>query len=326
MSVTISLRTSGTFAAGVAVAVIAAVVFHAFRADAAPGDTDSTFVTMTPCRLIDTRSGEFHVGPHETFGSADTKTIAARGDHGDCTIPSDAVGLSLNVTALGATAPSFLTIWPDGERPEASSLNPVPGQPPIPNAVTTTLSGAGSFDVFNLDGAVDVIIDVNGYHTKASLQDLDSRLSAVEAGVADNGAEIVALRARQALVVTAEEAEQMLLTTTPTEYVDVSLTAPSAGYVTLISTAVVRQDTEAGVVSCAIYESTQVPEDFILTATPSSQEFRTGGGGNLGSLSGSRVVEIDAGSTTVFSLACQENVNGGRVFAGNLSAIFTPAP
>jgi len=45
------------------------------------------------------------------------------------------VALALNVTAIGATAPTFLTVWPGGTRPTASSLNPVPGQPPTPNGV-----------------------------------------------------------------------------------------------------------------------------------------------------------------------------------------------
>ena len=60
------------------------------------------------------------------------------------------------VVAPGAGA--YLTIWPDQvAQPNASSLNPSPGQPPIPNAVTTPLSGAGRFNVFNYSGSVQVI-------------------------------------------------------------------------------------------------------------------------------------------------------------------------
>ena len=58
-------------------------------------------------------------------------TVSVRGDAGQCEdLPSDAVAIALNVTALGATAPTFLTFWPGGELPNASSLNPAPGQPP----------------------------------------------------------------------------------------------------------------------------------------------------------------------------------------------------
>lgn len=86
----------------------------------------------------------------------------------------------LNVTAVGATQPTFLTVWPDGPLPLASSLNPVPGQPPTPNAVTTDLDAAGEFKVYNLQGNVDVIIDINGYYTEASLQELLDRIEAIE--------------------------------------------------------------------------------------------------------------------------------------------------
>jgi hypothetical protein len=127
--------------------------------------TDNVFVPITPCRITDTRA-DAQVGPRGVrLGADETHTVDAHGTNGRCTIPSDAVALSLNVTALGATAPTFLTLWPSGaDRPEASSLNPSPGAPPTPNAVTTSLSHDGKFAVYNLGGTIDVIIDVNGYY------------------------------------------------------------------------------------------------------------------------------------------------------------------
>ncbi|MFW2334103.1 hypothetical protein [Ilumatobacter sp.] len=114
---------------------------------------------------MDTRA-EFQVGPRSTpIGAGQTHTVSAHGTNGDCSIPNDARALVLNVTAVGATAPTFLTIWGDGSRPTASSLNPSPGQPPVPNAVTTDLTNAaGQFRVFNLQGSVDVLADVVGYY------------------------------------------------------------------------------------------------------------------------------------------------------------------
>src|SRR5262245_35259464 len=112
--VTISLRNVVAFAGGLALAVIAIFTFHTWRADAAPGDLDTTFVPIAPCRLMDTRPAPDRVGPSGTLGVNDTRTIAARGNNGDCSIPAEAAGLSLNVTAIKATAPTFLTIWPDG--------------------------------------------------------------------------------------------------------------------------------------------------------------------------------------------------------------------
>lgn len=167
--ITLRYRTLVAFFAGIAITLTATIVFHAWRADAAQGDNEATFVPITPCRLIDTRPAPARIGPHAAFGIDDTRTLQAHGTNGDCTIPADAVGLSLNVTAVGATTPTFLTVWPDNTRPNASSLNPYPGEPATPNAVVTDLSDTGSFKVYNLAGHVNVIIDVNGYHTNTSL-------------------------------------------------------------------------------------------------------------------------------------------------------------
>lgn len=125
----------------------------------------TTLVPITPCRAVDTRP-DLTVGPRSTpLGSGETMTVVSAG--GECTglIPPGATGLSMNVTAVGATESTFLTIWPEGPvRPNASSLNPEPSTPPTPNAVTTAISAAGNFQVFNLTGSVDIIIDINGYY------------------------------------------------------------------------------------------------------------------------------------------------------------------
>jgi hypothetical protein len=187
MTVTISWRTLVAFASGLAIALISVFVFQAWRVDAAPGDKDSTFVPITPCRLIDTRPAPFRIGTQAAFGGDDTRTIQARGTNGNCTIPNDAVGMSMNVTAVNATQATFLTVWPNGTKPTAASLNPTPGQPPTPNAVTTQLSGSGAFRVYNRFGNVDVIIDVNGYYTKTSLQHLRSPWDTIPSGITVTG-------------------------------------------------------------------------------------------------------------------------------------------
>ena len=195
---TLQRRTLVAFLTGIALTLITGFALYAIRADAAPGDTDATFVPITPCRLVDTRPAPFRVGPNGTFGADHTQTIAARGTNGNCTIPNDAVGLSLNVTAVDATQATFLTFWPDGTRPTASNLNPAPGQPPTPNAVTTNLSGSGSFMVFNRFGTVHMIVDVNGYYTKTSLQALATDVATLEAGNAALQGDVATLEAGNA--------------------------------------------------------------------------------------------------------------------------------
>ncbi len=131
-------------------------------------DVAVAFVAITPCRVMDTRA-ESNVGPKATpLGPGETHTVnTTTSDTGNCTdIPATATGVSLNLTALDATLPTFLTVWSTGvAQPAVSSLNPVPGAPPTPNAVTTAISADGQFDVFNLQGNVHVIADVNGYYT-----------------------------------------------------------------------------------------------------------------------------------------------------------------
>lgn len=127
------------------------------------------YTAITTCRLLDTRPDyEVDGAKTEAFGPAETLTVPAWGDNGECTaadIPNDVTALQLNVTAVEATMQTHLTFWPDGDDvPNGSSLNPLPDQLVAPNAVTVDLSDTGSFNVFNLQGNVHVIIDVVGIY------------------------------------------------------------------------------------------------------------------------------------------------------------------
>lgn len=143
------------------------------------------FVPITPCRLFDTRP-DLQVGPRGIpLGPNETYTLAATGPVGNCNLPTTASGIVLNITALGATAPTFLTVWPAGNaRPTAAALNPEPGAPPIPNAVTTGLGPGGQFSVYNLQGNVHVVADVVGYYTDHSHDDRYYTKAQVDAAIA----------------------------------------------------------------------------------------------------------------------------------------------
>ncbi len=128
------------------------------------GDPRPVVVPITPCRVLDTRPAT-QIGPiGAPLGPSGTVDVAGRGTTGECTIPAGAIGLSLNVTAVGATEQTNLRLYPTGApMPEASSLNPAPDAPPAPNAVLTDLSADGRFTVRNFQGSVHVVIDINGY-------------------------------------------------------------------------------------------------------------------------------------------------------------------
>jgi hypothetical protein len=149
-------------------------------ANSAPG----SFLPIVPCRLVDTRP-DSQVGPRGTPIGPDTAvTVTVHGINGNCTIPTTAVGIATNTTAVNATAASFLTVYPAdaATRPTASNLNYVPGSPPTPNQVTVGLSGDGKINVFNRFGSVDVVIDIVGYYLPAGA----SAAPALHVGTAGN--------------------------------------------------------------------------------------------------------------------------------------------
>lgn len=122
-------------------------------------------VQIEPCRLVDTRAAST-IGPRNTpIGTDENYDVAAHGINGNCDITAEASGLSLNVTAIGATQTTNVRVYPgDATLPFASNLNPSPGQPPVPNSVTTGLDAAGGFVLYNEFGSVDLVVDVNGYY------------------------------------------------------------------------------------------------------------------------------------------------------------------
>ena len=147
------MLTSRSVLVSLAVATTATIggvaVQQSVSADVSSGDRP-VLIQITPCRLADTRPAT-NVGPKVgKIGAGETVNFDVQDPTTDCAglIPTDAVGLSNNVTALGATALSFITMWPSGARPDASSLNPAPGEPPTPNGVATSLDG-GTFNAYN---------------------------------------------------------------------------------------------------------------------------------------------------------------------------------
>ena len=88
-----------------------------------PPSGPTEFVSMNPQRLFDTRNGTGgRLGP---LGPAESWSIAVRGQMG---VPAGAVAVAINLTAVDATSPTYVTAWPGGQaQPSTSNLNPVPG-------------------------------------------------------------------------------------------------------------------------------------------------------------------------------------------------------
>jgi hypothetical protein len=119
--------------------------------------TTGAFHTVTPCRILDTRTAD---GPALAASGGRTFTLVGR-----CGIPADARSVSLNVTATGATSPGHLVLYPAGSAvPSNSSLNYSADQTRANNAVSL-LGAAGDLSIFAAQGlgSVHLIVDVNGY-------------------------------------------------------------------------------------------------------------------------------------------------------------------
>jgi hypothetical protein len=120
----------------------------------------SVIVPVDPFRILDTRQGIGTGGVIAPVGADGTITLQVAGVG---TVPAEATGIVLNITASEGTAPSFVTVWPTGtSRPEASVLNISPGLN-LPNMITASLGSGGRVDLYNLAGNVHLIADVAAY-------------------------------------------------------------------------------------------------------------------------------------------------------------------
>ena len=136
-----------------------------FVADAASGPASSV-VTVTPERILDTRTG---VGLSGAFVSGVSRKLQVAG----VVVPAGATGVLLNVTVVQPTAAGFVSVRPGDASgaPSTSSLNFVAGDI-VPNSVQVALPTVGAnagqiditYDAFGVAGpTTQVLADVVGY-------------------------------------------------------------------------------------------------------------------------------------------------------------------
>jgi hypothetical protein len=124
-----------------------------------------TYVALNPARIADTRLGSGYSDAGETLGSAGSINVQITGSGG---VPVDDVSAAvLNVTVVGPTAASYLTVFPEGAtQPPVSNLN-FSANEILANLVTVPLGNQGGVTIFNGTGSTDVIVDLEGYYTSA---------------------------------------------------------------------------------------------------------------------------------------------------------------
>ncbi len=119
-------------------------------------------VTVTPCRLVDTRN------PNGPFGGPPIQGGTSRSfpipQQTPCDIPSSAAAYSLNVTVVPNGTLGYLTIWPTGEnQPVVSTLNSTDGRVKA-NAAVVPAGTSGAVSVYATN-TTDVLLDIDGYFT-----------------------------------------------------------------------------------------------------------------------------------------------------------------
>lgn len=121
----------------------------------------SSFYTLAPCRVVDTRNA---AGPFGAPALAAGATRAFALTQGACGVPADAVAVALNVTATDATASGSLTLFPGtGAAPGTTTLVFRPGPARANNSIMGLAGGALSVANNAASGQVHLILDVAGY-------------------------------------------------------------------------------------------------------------------------------------------------------------------
>jgi len=120
----------------------------------------SRFVGLSPKRLLDTRDGTGAAAGR--VGPASSVAFTVRG--GATSVPDDASAVVLNVTGVAPSVTTFVTAYPHGsDRPLASNLN-LGRWEVAANLVTVQVGVNGQVDLYNTQGAVDLVADVVGYY------------------------------------------------------------------------------------------------------------------------------------------------------------------
>jgi len=134
------------------------------------GATESRFVPISPCRIVDTRlkGGPIEPSKARSYQVRGTGTaFAAQGGDADgCGIPLAAVSIQTTITAVGATGAGFLKAYPGVTAPTATFLS-------YPKGASTSNGGAvgicgqlcfGDITLAVYGHPTQVVIDVQGYY------------------------------------------------------------------------------------------------------------------------------------------------------------------
>lgn len=136
-----------------------------------PAISETSTVTIAPCRIVDTRKsgGKVPAGGARSFAVTGTTGFAPQGGTtGGCGIPVGATAALLSVTTTGGTKTGYFTGYPTGDPVTNGFVNISPGRNERASGTfALAASGAKPFTVKNTSsGPSHIVIDVQGYLVK----------------------------------------------------------------------------------------------------------------------------------------------------------------
>ncbi|MGZ4700253.1 MAG: hypothetical protein ACXV98_03495 [Ilumatobacteraceae bacterium] len=142
----------------------------------------ASFSGIQPARLLDTRVGpEFTTVDAQSVGigrrpGGTTTAIKVAGRGG---VPTDAIAVAVNVTAIAPSATGFAVVYPCGtDVPLASTIDFTAGAI-VPNSAIVKIGAGGAICVFsNVD--TDLVLDVNGYEDATAVVQLFEPMRVLE--------------------------------------------------------------------------------------------------------------------------------------------------
>jgi len=184
--------------AAIAVSLGGGVTLFA-QAGTAPA-TSSTFVSVSPVRVLDTRdavvlwAGPFVTGvPHDVKVTGSIPTSSGT----QTVMPSGATAVVLNVTVVNSTADGYVSVRPADAAgaPQTSNIN-FEARKTVANSITVNLPTSGAdagtfevwFDSMGVAGATaDILVDITGYYSANALDLKSDAIAIIGSGGEDFG-------------------------------------------------------------------------------------------------------------------------------------------
>ena len=233
----------------------------------------SHFVSVVPCRVLDTRNSGSPI-PTNT-----TRTVDVPGS--GCGIPAGAAAYSMSFTAMNPVDNGYLTAYPTGStRPTTATMSYLNGGPAFDNAAIVPAGSLGAIDVY-VAAQLHLIIDINGYFVEGVVTSLSPGT-----GVSGGGTGNVTVAIADLGVDTAQLANNAVIDTKLATITAAGKVANSATTATSANTpdTIVARDSAGGFEAGALTLSGKVVQNsvdgLVATGTLSSGSIPATGAGS----------------------------------------------